>query len=337
MIKVNLGERSYDITIERGAIGSVGRIFNLDRRVLVLTDSGVPKEYAEAVAKQAKEARIVTVDEGEGAKSLEVMAQLLGEMSDFRMSRGDALVAVGGGVVGDLGGFTASIYMRGIDFYNVPTTLLSEVDSSIGGKTAVNLGGVKNIVGAFYQPKGVVIDPDCLETLDYRQISSGLAEVVKMSLTSDKALFEYLEEKSLNEIIENIDYVIEAALKIKKDVVEKDEREGGLRKILNFGHSFGHGIEAEEEMKGLYHGECVALGMLPVSSESVRKRLIPVLKKLGLPTEYTGDIDSAFAFVSHDKKASDDGISIVFVDEIGSFRIEKISFEEFYNKVRAVF
>ena len=337
MIKINLGERSYDITIERGAIGSVGMIFNLDRRVLVLTDSGVPKEYAEAVAKQAKEARIVTVDEGEGAKSLEVMAQVLGEMSDFRMSRGDALVAVGGGVVGDLGGFTASVYMRGIVFYNIPTTLLSEVDSSIGGKTAVNLGGVKNIVGAFYQPKGVVIDPDCLETLDYRQSSSGLAEVVKMSLTSDKALFEYLEEKSLNEIIENIDYVIEAALKIKKDVVEKDEREGGLRKILNFGHSFGHGIEAEEEMKGLYHGECVALGMLPVSSESVRKRLIPVLKKLGLPTEYTGDIDSAFAFVSHDKKASDDGISIVFVDEIGSFRIEKISFEEFYSKVRAVF
>ena len=337
VIKVNLGERSYGITVERGALWHAGEIFNLKRRVLVLTDSGVPKEYAAAVAGRAKEAKIVTVDEGEGSKSLEVMARVLGEMSDFKMSRGDALVAVGGGVVGDLGGFTASVYMRGIDFYNIPTTLLSQVDSSIGGKTAVNLGGVKNIVGSFYQPKGVIIDPDCLKTLDRRLISGGLAEVIKMSLTSDKELFEYLEKSSFDEILENIQYVIEASLKIKAYVVEQDEHEGGLRKILNFGHSFGHGIEAEEEMKGLYHGECVALGMLPVSADSVRERLIPVLSKVGLPTEYKGDVDSAFGYVSHDKKASASGISIVFVDEIGSFRIEKIGFDEFYKLVRAVF
>ena len=337
VIKVNLGERSYDITVERGALGCAGEIFDINRQVLVLTDSGVPKEYAEAVARQAKEAKIVTVDEGEGSKSLEVMARVLGEMSDFKMSRGDALVAVGGGVVGDLGGFTASVYMRGIDFYNVPTTLLSQVDSSIGGKTAVNLGGVKNIVGSFYQPKGVIIDPDCLQTLDKRLISNGLSEVIKMSLTSDKELFEYLEKSSYDEILDNIQYVIEKSLKIKAYVVEKDEHEGGLRKILNFGHSFGHGIEAEEEMKGLYHGECVALGMLPVSSPAVRERLIPVLNKVGLPTEYNGDVDSAFGYVSHDKKASSSGISVVFVDEIGSFRIEKLGFEEFYKTVRSVF
>ena len=279
VIKLNLGDRSYDITIERGSIDSAGEIFNLARRVLVLTDSGVPKEYAEKIARQAKDARIITVDAGEGSKSLDVMARVLGEMSDFKMSRGDALVAVGGGVVGDLGGFTASVYMRGVDFYNIPTTLLSMVDSSIGGKTAVNHGGIKNIVGTFYQPKGVIIDPECLKTLDHRQISNGLCEAIKMSLTSDKALFEYIEKSDLDEIIENIEHIIEASLKIKRDVVERDEQESGLRKILNFGHSLGHGIEAEEEMRGLYHGECVALGMLPVCSDSVRKRLIPVLKK----------------------------------------------------------
>ena len=193
-LHLDLGERGYDINIGRGLLARAGELFALDRKVFIVTDSGVPKEYAKAIAELSKEAKIVTVTEGEGSKSPETFAYLCQEMLDFGMTRTDCAVAVGGGVVGDLTGFAAASFMRGIDFYNVPTTVLSMVDSSIGGKTAINLGGVKNIVGAFHQPRGVLIHPDTLKTLPDRQLSNGLAEAVKMALISDKELFELFEK-----------------------------------------------------------------------------------------------------------------------------------------------
>ncbi|MBQ8302370.1 MAG: 3-dehydroquinate synthase [Clostridia bacterium] len=326
-IHLDLAERGYDINIGRGLISSADKLFDLNRRVLIVTDTGVPREYALTVKALCREAKIVTVPEGEGSKSIEGFSLILREMLDFSMTRTDCVVAVGGGVVGDLAGFAAASYMRGVDFYNIPTTLLSQVDSSIGGKTAINLSGVKNIVGAFYQPKGVIIDPDTLKTLPKRQVSNGLAEAIKMSLTSDGELFSLIEEcENIDDILEQI---IVGSIKIKKAVVECDEREGGIRKILNFGHTLGHGIEAEEEMNGLYHGECVALGMTAVCSESVRARLIPVLKKVGLPTVYEGDLKSALSFISHDKKCDGSKISVIFVDRIGSYRIEKMDASDF--------
>ncbi len=331
-LHLDLGERGYDITVGRGLLAEAEKYLNLSRKVFIVTDSGVPAEYAEAVAALAKEPFIVTVPEGEGSKSPEVYTALLHKMSEFGLTRTDCAIAVGGGVVGDLTGFSAATYMRGIDFYNIPTTLLSQVDSSIGGKTAINLGGIKNIVGAFHQPKAVLIDLDTLKTLPKRQISNGLAEAIKMSLTSDGKLFSFFEEKDITD--ENIERVVIDSLKIKKHVVEEDEREGGLRKILNFGHTFGHGVEAEEEMHGLYHGECVAIGMLVTSSEDVRQRLIPVLAKNGLPTEYKGNIDRALSFISHDKKCEGESISAVFVDTPGSFRLEKIELSAFAELVR---
>ena len=254
---MNLGEDSYDIIVERGVLSKANKQLNLNRRVLVVTDSGVPEEYAKSLASQCKDGIIYTVPMGEASKSLDIFGKVLGTMLDNGFSRKDCVVAVGGGVVGDLAGFAASAYMRGIDFYNIPTTLLSQIDSSIGGKTAINFGGVKNIVGAFYQPKKVLIDPDLLATLPERQISNGLAEAIKMALTSDKELFNIFENKDIDE---NIDEIIIRSLNIKKSVVEQDEKESGLRKILNFGHTIGHGIESSEEMSELYHGECVALG-----------------------------------------------------------------------------
>lgn len=334
-LHLDLGERGYDITVGRGLLCRAGEYFNLNRKVFIVTDSGVPKEYAECVAKSAKEYRIVTVDEGEGSKSPKTYIRLLSEMVDFGMTRTDCAVAVGGGVVGDLTGFVSASFMRGIDFYNIPTTLLSQVDSSIGGKTAINLAGVKNIVGAFHQPRGVLIDLDTLKTLDKRQISNGLAEAIKMSLTSDADLFKFLEENEITE--KNIEKIVVDSLKIKKFVVENDERESGLRKILNFGHTFGHAVEAEEEMRGFYHGECVAIGMLPVSSQYVRDRLIPVLKKAGLPTEYGGDVEAALTFISHDKKCDGAAVSVIFVDTPGSFRTERMSTNDFCSLVREYF
>lgn len=329
-LRLNLGERGYDINIGRGLTDLAGELFHLDRRVLIVTDSGVPREYAERVKKQSKDARIITVNQGEESKSIETFGKLLSEMLDFGMTRTDCVVAVGGGVVGDLTGFAAASYMRGVDFYNIPTTLLSQVDSSIGGKTAVNLSGVKNIVGAFYQPKGVIIDPDLLSTLPKRHFANGMAEAIKMSLTSDKELFELIENSDIEESIEEI---ITRSLMIKKAVVEADEHEGGLRKILNLGHTLGHGIEAQET-GGLYHGECVAIGMMAVCSDEVKERLVPVLEKAALPHSYGGDIEAALGYISHDKKCEGEKISVVFVDEIGSYRIEKTDVSAFCTHVR---
>lgn len=333
-LHLDLGARGYDIKVGNGLISRAGELLDIKRRAFILTDAGVPKQYAEAVAASLDEAKIYTVAEGEDSKSLSTLEGVLTAMADFGMTRGDAMIAVGGGVVGDLAGFAAACYMRGISFYNIPTTLLAQVDSSIGGKTAVNLGGIKNIVGAFHQPNGVLIDTDCLATLDDRLVACGLAEAVKMSMTSDKKLFEAFEKYSLVDIMANIDEIIVDALKIKKKVVEEDERESGIRKILNFGHTFGHGVEAEDGIGALYHGECVAIGMIPMCAPEARSRLVPVLKKLGLPTEYHGDIDRALAFAAHDKKANGSGVDAIYVPEVGSFEIRTMSYDEFNATVR---
>ena len=317
-IHMNLSDDSYDIVLERGILKCAGKHLNLDRRVLIVTDSGVPESYAQTVASQCKEQFIYTIESGEESKSLEVFGKLLTLMLEHGFSRKDCVVAVGGGVVGDISGFVASAYMRGIDFYNIPTTLLSQIDSSIGGKTAVNLNGVKNIVGAFYQPKKVLIDPDLLKTLPGRQISNGLAEAIKMALTSDRELFDIFE----NEDIEtHLDEIIIRSLNIKKAVVEQDEKESGLRKILNFGHTIGHGIESSGELTELYHGECVALGMIPMCAESIQQRVVDVLKKCGLYNSIDYDWEKIQEAAFHDKKADGDSVTITLVPEIGSFQL----------------
>ena len=194
IINVGLQTNSYDIVLQRGALDRVGEYLDLDRRVLIVTDEGVPSEYAEKVARASKAPLTVTVKQGEGSKSFATLETLCRAMLQNGFTRSDCVVAVGGGVVGDLSGFAAASYMRGIDFYNIPTTVLSEVDSSIGGKVAINLDNVKNIIGAFYQPKKVIIDPETLKTLPKRQIANGLAEAVKMGLTGDAELFGIFEK-----------------------------------------------------------------------------------------------------------------------------------------------
>lgn len=192
-LTMNLGERSYDIILKNGALENLYQFARLDRRVAVVTDAGVPAEYAQRVADQCRDAKIITVPQGEASKSMKILESVLRQMLEFNMGRGDLVIAVGGGVVGDLAGFAASIYMRGIDFINCPTTTLSMIDSSIGGKTAVDLGETKNIVGSFWQPKLVIVDPSTLATLPRRQYINGLAESVKASLLADPELFAILK------------------------------------------------------------------------------------------------------------------------------------------------
>ena len=325
-VKTVTGE--YNIFLERGALEKASEYLNLDRKVLIVTDDGVPKVYSETVAKQCKSPFIVSLCQGEASKSFENFKMLLSKMVEYGFTRTDCVVAVGGGVVGDLSGFVAASFMRGVDFYNIPTTVLSQVDSSIGGKVAIDFEGYKNIVGAFYPPKAVIIDANTLETLDKRQISNGLCESVKMAMTSDAELFEIFERDNMD-----IDLIIEKSLRIKKYVVEEDEKETGLRKILNFGHTLAHAIETQSSLRDIYHGEAVALGMLPMCSDEVRKRLLPVFKKLSLPTEFNFDISTVLDAVCHDKKADGNDITVIFVPEIGKYEMKKISINEFKRGV----
>ena len=318
IIPVNADNGCYDIVLERGSLKKAGQLLELGRRVLVVTDEGVPPEYAGCVASQCREAIVVTVPRGEGSKSFEQLERLLSAMLEASFTRGDCVVAVGGGVVGDLSGFAASCYMRGIDFYNIPTTLLAQVDSSVGGKTAVNFGGVKNIVGAFYQPKKVIIDPETLKTLERRQLMAGLAEAIKMAATSSAELFEIIEKSE--DLDADLPEIIRRSLCIKRDVVEQDPKENGLRRILNFGHTVGHAVEGFNKGK-LLHGECVALGMPPMCSGEALGRVTKVLKKYGLPTEIEQSADELMPYLKHDKKMTADSVKVVLVDKIGQFRI----------------
>ena len=257
---------------------------------------------------------------------------MLSRLVEYGFTRSDCVVAVGGGVVGDIAGFAASVYMRGIDFYNIPTTLLSQVDSSIGGKTAIDFMGFKNIVGAFYPPKAVLIDPDTLKTLPARQISNGLAEALKMAITSDKELFCLFESGNA---LYKLETVIERSILIKKSVVEQDERESGIRRVLNFGHTLAHAIEAENAMKNYYHGECVAIGMLAMCRKEVGRRLLPILDSLNLPSKLScGDIEKIIDACRHDKKLEGDYITAVYVEEIGEYKLIKMPFSEFEKTIR---
>ena len=324
IIPLDLGKDSYDIILERGAIKKAGELLGIpaDRKVLVVTDTGVPRIYADTVARCFEDSHIFIFPEGEESKNFDTYRDICQALTDAHFTRKDAVIAVGGGVAGDMAGFAAATYMRGIDFYNIPTTLLSQVDSSIGGKTAIDFGGYKNIIGAFHQPKKVLIDPDVLGTLPKRQVSNGLAEAVKMSANFDKDLFElFLKEDYMS----HIEKIIEGCLKIKRYVVQKDEKESGLRKVLNFGHTVGHGIESVTD---LYHGECVALGMLTMCSEKVREKLIIALTNVGLPISYPYDKDAVYKALRHDKKSSGKTVTAIRCDEIGTFRFQEMTNEE---------
>ena len=324
--------RSYDIILKAGRLANLHQFTNVaNRKVFVLTDSGVPAEYAQTVAAQCPDSTVYTIPRGEGSKCLKVYGQVLQAMLAFGMDRKDLLVSVGGGVVGDLGGFCAASYMRGIDFVNCPTTVLSQVDSSIGGKTAIDLGETKNIVGAFWQPKVVLVDFDTLKTLPRRQVVNGLAEALKTGIIGDPQLFALFECEHPED---NIEQIVYRSLKFKKKIVEQDEREGSVRACLNFGHTIGHGIEAVRGVRGrrttgLYHGECVALGMLPmIEDTALLKRTRAIYRALGLPTRAGANKKKVLAYMQHDKKARGDHITVIKCPGLGCWRADSLPMTE---------
>lgn len=326
-LTMRLSERSYDIVIKRGSLSWLGQLANLKRRVLVVTDSGVPEQYAQTVLAQCDEGHLFTVPQGEASKSLKVYGQIQQAAQQAGLDRGDLIVAVGGGVVGDLAGFAAATYMRGIDFINCPTTLLAQVDSSIGGKTALDLGETKNVIGAFWQPRLVLIDPDTLETLPCRHWSNGMAEVLKMALLCDPELFHLLEE---DDPFQQVEEVLYHSLRIKKNLVEKDEHDRGARAALNLGHTLGHAIESVRGIRGrrtngYYHGECVAVGMLPmIEDKQLAKRVRAVCRKLGLPLRIGYDKEKVLHYMMQDKKAQGGRITLVKVPGLGCWRLDTL-------------
>ena len=333
LLTVHAPTHDYPIYMEPGLLRSVGELLPLKRRALVVTDSGVPKEYAEVVAAACREARIVRIPQGEGSKTLDTFRLLLSEMLDAGLTRSDCVVSVGGGMTGDVSGFAAASYMRGVDLFHIPTTLLSQADSSIGGKTGVDFGGVKNSVGAFYPPKGVVIDPALLDSLPPRELSAGMAELIKMAVTCDGELFRDIAE--CGDLPAALPGLLFRALRIKKRIVEADPGEGGLRRVLNFGHTVGHALEARAG-GALLHGECVAVGMLPFCGDGLRPVLAEVLRKYGLPTVLPYPAEALMPYILHDKKKTSERIVTVCCDAPGTFRFQEMLPEEIAGRLEGI-
>lgn len=341
VLDIIMKDKEYQVIIERGILNKASSVLGFDKKtskILIVTDDGIPVQYVDTLKNNIINTNsnntvfVYTIKQGEESKSFINYSSILDYLIDNEFTRTDTVIALGGGVVGDLAGFVSATYMRGISFINIPTTLLSQVDSSIGGKTAIDKKGYKNLVGAFYPPEKVLIDPNVLATLDKRQFMAGLVEALKMGLTSDKDLYELI--KTSNDIYKDIDIVIEKALRVKKDVVEKDPHEKHLRKILNFGHTIGHAIESSGKFN-LLHGECVGIGLLYMVPSDLEEEIKAVLIKYNLPTksdiENTISKEDLFKYISLDKKRSNKDITIIEVKVPGTFEINKINLEEIKN------
>ncbi len=278
----------------------------------------------------AKEICVITVEDGENFKTLSTIENILNEMFEHKFNRSSVLIALGGGVIGDMTGFAASIYQRGIDFIQIPTTLLSQVDASVGGKTGVNTVYGKNLIGAFHQPKAVYIDPHFLSTLPKREYAAGIAEIIKMAVCFDKAFFQWLEEADLNDgsVIKE---AIAKSVKTKAMVVSQDEKEKGLRAALNYGHTFGHVIENETAYTKYLHGETVAIGMVMANELAIRlgqmdideaERVKRLLLKYDLPVDYPiADTESFYEAFFLDKKSSDTNITFIVPEHLGGVEL----------------
>ncbi len=335
-IRVDLGQRSYPIHIEKGLLSSIGpmlRDLGFRGRAAVVTNPRVGGLYARAVCASLEAAgvapSVITVPDGEEYKTLEEASKVYDAMIGRMMERISPVIALGGGVIGDLAGFVAATYLRGVPFIQVPTTLLAQVDSSVGGKTAVNHPKGKNLIGAFYQPRAVFIDPDVLKTLEAREMRAGLAEVIKYGVIWDEWLFSFLENNAQKLLTPGDELItaIDRSCRIKAEVVGADETESGLRSILNFGHTFGHAIEALSGYGTFKHGEAVAIGMhmaarfsamLKLCTEDTVDRIRDILRAVGLPVE--GPDIPASAFIESmrlDKKVAGNRIRLVLIEGIG--------------------
>jgi 3-dehydroquinate synthase len=319
-------DNSYNITID--TIKAV----HFDTKVAIITNPKVAGLHLSYLLSKvtAKELYIITVPDGEEYKNQDSINTILESLFNHKFNRKSMLIAFGGGVIGDMTGYAASIYQRGINFVQIPTTLLSQVDASVGGKTGMNNSYGKNLIGAFHQPKAVLIDPHFLTTLPEREFGAGVAEIVKMAVTFNKDYFEFLETADLHDA-NVLQEAIKEAVQTKANVVAQDEKENGIRAALNYGHTFGHVIENETKYKKYLHGEAVSIGMVMANETAVKmglmqeseaKRVKNFLEKYNLPTSYNiQDSQSFYETFFLDKKSSDSSITFIIPVGLGDVKI----------------
>jgi len=343
-VRVELGNRGYDIHVGTGLLDRAGSLTSsvcVGKSAAIITNPRVGRFYADQLRASFSDAGIhavvITVPAGERYKTLRTVSKIYEALLDNRIDRGGIVVGLGGGVIGDMAGFAAATYLRGVDFVQVPTSLLAQVDASIGGKTGVNLSRGKNLVGAFYQPKLVLIDISTLRTLPAVEFRSGLAEVIKHAIIRDREYFGLIEQnirriKSLDQSL--LETIITRSCEIKAEVVAQDEREAGLRRILNYGHTIGHAIEALTGYARYKHGEAVSIGMVTAalaaeelgSAESgLADRIASLLKSAGLPYKLPQDVSEheIITAVGLDKKVMHGKLHTVLVDSIGSVYVSE--------------
>jgi len=338
MITINVNcETGYNILIGKGLLCSAGnsiREVSRGQKVLVISDTNVAPLYAQTVVdsltENGFESDVFAFPAGETNKTLATVGNMLDAMCAFGLSRSDLVVALGGGVCGDLAGFASAIYLRGIDFVSIPTTLLAQIDSSVGGKTACDLKSGKNLAGAFHNPQLVIIDPDCLSTLPERFYNDGLAEAIKYGCIKSESLFNRLLTENPHDFIEEL---IEECVTIKKNVVENDFRENGERMLLNFGHTIGHAIEKYYDFGGISHGEAIGIGMVVITYAAeqngllnigVSDKIIECLHLYSLPTHTTIPLKTLAKLAFSDKKRNGSNINLVLLHDIGDSYILKI-------------
>jgi len=343
---VNLKETNYCINIENGLLDKIAEeikeVFK-GNKIFIITDKTVDKYYGDKVfnnlTKAGYDTKKLALEAGESTKSFKTLPLVYDELVNFKFTRSDLIIALGGGVIGDLAGFIASTYLRGVAFVQCPTTLLAQVDSSVGGKVGIDLEKGKNLVGSFYHPKKVIIDPTVLETLTDRVFSDGMAEVIKYGCIKEKEFFEKLLSYSDKaEVMNNIEYIIYNCCKIKAKVVEKDEKDTGERMLLNFGHTIGHGIEQYYNYSQYTHGEAVAIGMYEMSKlaekhnitgEGTSELIKRILVKYNLPHVMDINIKDLIKSIELDKKNLGKDLNLIILKEIGESFIYKTTKEFF--------
>ena len=343
-VHVDLGSKSYDIEIERGLLPHVGGKIRLllpkTAKIAAVTDSNVGPLYApalqESLEREGFAVSVLTFKAGEESKNLKTLGTLYDGLAEAGLTRSDAVIALGGGVTGDMGGLAAATFLRGVAFIQIPTSLLATVDSSVGGKVAIDLPSGKNLVGAFYQPKAVYIDPDLLRTLPVRYLHDGLAEVIKYGCIRDKALSEMLENIQTDaELLGRVDEIIETCCSIKARIVEHDEFDTGERMLLNFGHTLGHAVEKTFLFDRYSHGEGVGIGMVLLTQQSERlgltepgtaDRIALLLQKFQLPVSVQMSQEDFRKAVSLDKKKRGSHLTLVLLKKIGESFLQNVEF-----------
>ncbi len=338
----NSSNITYDISID--ALPKL----TFDTKVAIITNPTVAGYHLETLLSNitAPQLEVVTIPDGEEYKNLETIENILNELFEHKFDRKSLLIAFGGGVIGDMTGFTASLYQRGIDFIQIPTTLLSQVDASVGGKTGVNNKYGKNLIGAFYQPKAVYINPQFLKTLPSREFAAGVAEIVKMAIMFDKAYFEFLQTADLTDE-EVLKEAIRKSVELKAWVVNQDEKEAGIRAVLNYGHTFGHVVENETNYTTYLHGEAVAIGIVMANALAVELGLFTkeeaqsvkaFLQSASLPTEYViKNVDDFYEHFFLDKKSANNSIKFILPNGMGNYKVVSDIDEQIVKRVLQTF